>query len=258
MGSKLIKYEVEDLIATITINRPEARNALNDQVRVELYQSLEDANKDPEVHGIIITGGENYFSAGADIQVMSEKTAVEMLYREGLHKVVHYIESIPKPVMAVISGFALGGGCELALACDVRIATNTAVFGQPEVRVGIFPGGGGTQRLSRLVGYSHAKDIIFSGRTVDAEEAYRIGLVSEVVPVNKMTEASRERMKTYIRNGAVTIAAAKIAINTGANIDTRSGDILEKFAFSLMFSTEDQKEGMRAFLEKRKAEFKGR
>lgn len=258
MEGRLIKYELEESIATITINRPEARNALNDQIRAELYQSLEDANNNPEVRGIIITGGENHFSAGADIQVMSQKTAVEMLYREGLHKVVHYIESIPKPVMAVISGFALGGGCELALACDVRVATETAVFGQPEVRVGIFPGGGGTQRLSRIVGHSQAKDIIFSGRTVDAIEAFRIGLVSAVVPVDKMVEESRKRMKTYIRNGAVTIAAAKLAINAGANIDTRSGDLLEKFAFSLMFSTEDQKEGMRAFLEKRKAEFKGR
>lgn len=258
----LVIYEKEGPIATITINRPEARNALNDQVRSELYEALTKANSDPEVRGVILTGGKEVFSAGADIPAMAKSSAVEMFSRRatlrGTQQVIQLMETMPKPVMAVISGYALGGGCELALGCDVRIASDTAVLGQPEIRIGIIPGGGGTQRLARLVGLGRAKDIIFSGRMVEAAEALRIGLVEEVVPANQLFETARKKMGSYVRHGAMALAAAKLAINTGNNVDINSGDSLENFCFSLLFATEDQKEGMAAFLEKRKPEFKGR
>lgn len=253
-----VLYQKEGAIATITINRPDARNALNDQVRTELYKALQAANSDSEARGVIITGGKEVFSAGADIQDISRASAIEMFYRQGLQRIVHLIETIPKPVVAAISGYALGGGCELALGCDVRIAAETAVLGQPEIRIGIIPGGGGTQRLARLVGAGRAKDLIFSGRMIDAEEAYRIGLVEAVVPLEKLFEEAEKRMHGYIRHGAVAVGAAKLAVNTGLDVDKYSGDMLENLCFSLLFATEDQKEGMQAFLEKRKPEFKGR
>lgn len=189
---------------------------------------------------------------------MSQASAVEIFYRQGMQRIVNLIESMPKPVMAVISGYALGGGCELALGCDMRIASETAILGQPEIRIGIIPGGGGTQRLARLVGLGRAKDLISSGRMIDAAEAYRIGLVEAVVPADKLFEEAEKRMVTYIRHGAVAVGAAKLAINTGIDVDKNSGDMLESLCFALLFATEDQKEGMQAFLEKRKPEFKGR
>ncbi len=257
MTNQAVFYEKETPVAVITINRPEARNALNDQVREELFKALEAANADKEIKGVMITGGNEIFSGGADIQAMAGQSAVAMFYRQGLHRVVHLIETMPKPVMAVISGYALGGGCELALACDVRIASETAMMGQPEIRLGIIPGGGGTQRLARLVGTGRAKDLIFSGKIIDAQEAHRIGLVEDVVPVEQLFETAREKMHSYIRHGSVATAAAKLSINTGMDIDQQSGDVLEKLCFALLFATEDQKEGMQAFLEKRKPEFKG-
>lgn len=165
---------------------------------------------------------------------------------------------MPKPIIAAISGFALGGGCELALGCDIRIAADTAQLGQPEIRLGIIPGGGGTQRLTRLVGTAKAKDLIFSGKIIDAQEALRIGLVDEVVPADQLAEAAMKKMKGYLRNGAVALAAAKLSINAGVNVDLHTGDLLEKLNFSLLFASEDQKEGMKAFIEKRKADFKGK
>lgn len=253
-----VLYEKQGPIAVITINRPEARNALNEEVRNELYNALQEVNGDGAVRGVIITGGREVFSAGADIQAMSRATAVEVFYRQGLQRIIHLIETMPKPVLAAISGYALGGGCELALGCDVRIASETAVFGQPEIRIGIIPGGGGTRRLARLVGPGQAKDLIFSGRMIEAAEAYRIGLVEAVVPLDKLMEEAEKRMNSYIRHGAVALGAAKLAVNTGMDLDRTSADILENLCFALLFATEDQKEGMRAFLEKRKPEFKGK
>lgn len=252
-----VKFELHDSIALITINRPEAKNALNDQVRESLYEALSRAAGDAAVRGVMITGGKEVFSAGADIQALAGATAVQVLYRRGLQRLVRLIEEMAKPVMAVIGGYALGGGCELALACDIRIAAENAVFGQPEIRLGIIPGGGGTQRLARLVGMGRAKDLIFSGRLIDAAEALRIGLVEAVVPLEELFSAAEEKMRSYIRHGAVAIGAAKLAINTGMNVDRQSGDVLENLCFSLLFATADQKEGMHAFLEKRKPVFKG-
>ncbi len=258
MADSVVLYQKDGAIATLTLNRPEARNALNEQVRTELYEALEKANVDEEVRGIIITGGKEVFSGGADIQAMSQASAVEIFYRQGLQKVVNRIETMPKPVIASIAGYALGGGCELALACDVRIAADNAVLGQPEIRLGIIPGGGGTQRLARQVGAGHAKDIIFSGRMVNADEAQQIGLVEYTVPADNLEEETVNRMNKYIRHGGVAVGASKIAINTGSNVDLQSGDTLENLCFSLLFATEDQKEGMKAFLEKRKPEFKNK
>ncbi|MBS4023971.1 MAG: enoyl-CoA hydratase/isomerase family protein [Dethiobacter sp.] len=259
MNYECIRYEKEGSIATVTIHRPEARNALNSQVRAELFDALSDAASDRDIRGVILTGGQEVFSGGADIKAMAESSPVDMLFqKETTRRVVNLIETMPKPVIASISGFALGGGCELALACDVRVASETAQMGLPEIRLGIIPGGGGTQRLSRLIGMSRAKDMIFSGKIINAEEAYRIGLVDEVVPVDQLDGAAQKKMQGYLRHGAVALAAAKTAITTGANVDLYSGDSVEKLCFSLLFSTEDQKEGMQAFIDKRKAEFKGK
>jgi len=258
MKNGVVLYQKEDAVATLTLNRPEARNALNEQVRSELYEALKEAEQDEAVRGVIITGGPEVFSGGADIRGMVDASAVDVFYRKGLTRVVRLIEAIPKPIIAAVSGYALGGGCELALACDLRIATESVVLGQPEIRLGIIPGGGGTQRLARLVGLSRAKDIIFSGRFVEAQEAYQIGLVDEVVPVSKLMETCQNKMNSYIRHGAVALGAAKLAINTGINTDIDSADKMEQLSFALLFSTEDQNEGMKAFLDKRKAEFKGK
>ncbi len=258
MKNGVVLYQKEDAVAALTLNRPEARNALNEQVRSELYEALEEAEQDEAVRGVIITGGLEVFSGGADIRGMVDASAVDVFYRKGLTRVVRLIEAIPKPIIAAVSGYALGGGCELALACDLRIATESVVLGQPEIRLGIIPGGGGTQRLARLVGLSRAKDIIFSGRFVEAQEAYQIGLVDEVVPVSKLMETCQNKMNSYIRHGAVALGAAKLAINTGINTDIDSADKMEQLSFALLFSTEDQNEGMKAFLDKRKAEFKGK
>ncbi len=253
-----VLYRKDGPVVTITINRPEAKNALNEQVRAALYEALCRARDDAAVRGVIITGGTEVFSAGADIGAMAGASAVQMLYRQGLQRIVHLIESMPKPVIAAISGYALGGGCELALGCDVRIASDTAVLGQPEIRIGIIPGGGGTQRLARLVGAGRAKDLIFSGRMIDAAEAYRIGLVEAVVPMEQLFTEAEKRMHSYIRHGAVALGVAKMAVNTGLDLGKQAGDLLEYLCFALLFATEDQKEGMRAFLEKRKPDFRGR
>jgi len=253
-----VLYHKEGPVGVITINRPEVKNALNEQVRAELFEALQSANSDQAVRGVILTGGTEFFSAGADIQAMANASAVDVFYRQGLLQVISLMEKMPKPVIAAISGYALGGGCELALGCDLRVATETAVLGQPEIRIGIIPGGGGTVRLARLVGAGRAKDIIFSGRMVDATEAYSIGLVEMLVPVEKLMEESQKKMHSYIRHGGVALGAAKLAVNTGLDMDKYSADLLENSYFALLFATEDQKEGMRAFLEKRKPEFRGR
>lgn len=259
MDYTMLRYEKEDAICVITLHRPDARNALNEQVRAELYQALEEANKDSEVKGVILTGGPEVFCGGADIKSMAPATPTEMFFQlQTTRRIVEYMESMPKPVIAAISGYALGGGCEITLGCDLRVASETAVLGQPEIRLGIIPGGGGTQRLSRLVGLSRAKDLIFSGKILNAQEALEIGLVDEVVPVDDLLETAKKKMKSYIRHGAVALATAKAALNLGMNMDLQSGDILEKMCFTMLFSTEDQKEGMQAFMEKRKASFKGK
>ncbi|MDD4378241.1 MAG: enoyl-CoA hydratase-related protein [Eubacteriales bacterium] len=254
-----IKFETKAGIGYVTINRPQAMNALNLDVLGELYDVFTKIADDDAVKVVIVTGEGKAFVAGADIAQMSTLNTVggrEM----GIagHKVMNLIEAIEKPVIAAVNGFALGGGCELAMACDIRIASEKAKFGQPEVGLGITPGFGGTQRLARLVGKGMAKYLIFTADMIKADEAYRIGLVEKVVaPEELMAEA--EKVATTIASKApIAIATAKTAINTGYDMDMKSASKFEIESFAIGFSTEDQKEGMKAFLEKRAPEFKNK
>lgn len=248
-----------DGITVLRLNRPEAKNALDLELIAELGKAADMLARDDEVRAVIVTGGEEVFAAGGDIKEMSGKYAPDMLNAYGADlSGFDKIERIPKPVIAAVSGYALGGGCELALVCDMIVASETAVFGMPEITLGIIPGAGGTQRLPRLIGPNRAKEIIFSGSFFDVEACREMGLVNKVVPVKDLLEEAKKLAKRCIRNGAVALACAKACVNEGMNTDLYSGLSFERKCFSLLFSTEDQKEGMTAFKEKRKAEFKGR
>lgn len=259
MNYETIIYNLTENIATICINRPEAKNSLSDHVRSEIKQALEEAKSDTKVKGIILTGGEEVFAAGADIKAMASLKASDMFFKNMnmTREVVEMMEDLPKPVIGALAGYVLGGGCELTLGCDYRIASENATFGFPEIKLGIFPGGGGTQRLSRLVGISRAKDLIFSGKIFSANEALSYGLIDEFVPEGKVLESAKAKMKSYIRHSAIALSMAKYAINHGWKGDFSTGNKLESMCFSLLFSTEDQKEGMNAFMEKRKPHFTG-
>ncbi len=246
-------------IAVLRLNRPEARNALNLELIAELGEAADLLARDGEVKAVIVTGGEEVFAAGGDIKEMAGKCAPDMLTAYGADlSGFEKMERIPKPVIAAVSGYALGGGTELALVCDMIVASETAVFGMPEITLGIIPGAGGTQRLPRLIGPNRAKEIIFSGDFYDAEACREMGLVNKVVPVADLMVEAKNLARRCIRNGAVALACAKACVNEGMNMDLYSGLSYERKCFSLLFSTEDQKEGMAAFKEKRKAEFKGR
>jgi len=260
MDFKYLLVEKDDEgIATIRLNRPKARNALNHEFIAELGGAADLVARDQEVRAVIVTGGEEVFAAGGDIKEMSGKYAPDMLTAYGADlSGFDKIERIPKPVIAAVSGYALGGGCELALVCDMIIASETAVFGMPEITLGIIPGAGGTQRLPRLIGPNRAKEIIFSGSFYDVDACKEMGLVNKVVAVDEMMEEAKKLARRCIRNGAVALACAKACVNEGMNTDLMSGISFERKCFSLLFSTEDQKEGMEAFKDKRKPEFKGR
>jgi enoyl-CoA hydratase len=260
MDFKYLMVEKDaDGIATIRLNRPDAKNALNQDFIDELGQAADQVARDAEVRAVIVTGGEEVFAAGGDIKEMSGKYAPDILNTYGADlSGFDKIERIPKPVIAAVSGYALGGGCELALVCDMIVASETAVFGMPEITLGIIPGAGGTQRLPRLIGPNRAKEMIFSGSFYDVEACREMGLVNKVVPVAELDEEARKLAKRCMRNGAVALACAKASVNEGLNTDLYSGLSFERKCFSLLFSTEDQKEGMAAFVEKRKPEFKGR
>jgi enoyl-CoA hydratase len=260
MDFKYLLVEKDDEgIATIRLNRSKARNALNQEFIAELGGAADLEARDQEVRAVIVTGGEEVFAAGGDIKEMSGKYAPDMLTAYGADlSGFDKIERIPKPVIAAVSGYALGGGCELALVCDMIIASETAVFGMPEITLGIIPGAGGTQRLPRLIGPNRAKEIIFSGSFYDVEACKEMGLVNKVVAVDEMMEEAKKLARRCIRNGAVALACAKACVNEGMNTDLMSGISFERKCFSLLFSTEDQKEGMEAFKDKRKPEFKGR
>jgi len=253
-----VKLEAEDSIATITMNRPEAMNALNEKVLRELKEAITQVRDDPSVRVVIITGEGPAFVAGADIRAMLSKDLIEIreFTRFG-HGVLNDIEKLGKPVIAAINGFALGGGFELALACDIRLASTEARMGFPEVGLGIFPGLGGTQRVTRLVGKGRACELIFSGDQVSAEEAASIGLVNRVVPPQQLMAEARRLAKRIARQGPVAVARAKTAINQALQTGLDAGLAFELEAVTLTFGTEDQHEGMTAFLERRKPEFKG-
>jgi len=253
-----IIIDVQNYIATITINRPEALNAMNKVVVAELHETIEKCIENDDVSIIIITGsGEKAFVAGADIkamQTMSGRQALEFS-REG-QEMTMVIENSPKPVIAAINGFALGGGCEIALACDIRIASQNAKFSQPEVALGIIPGWGGTQRLPRLIGKGRAIEMIAGGEMINAEEALQIGLVNHVVPQLELMEKTYSLAKSILKNGPAAVGAALKCIHKGFDEHLENGLDIELNAFSELFETDEQREGTSAFVEKRKPNFR--
>ena len=248
----------DDGVAVLTIDRQDKLNALNPQVVEEIGQALLELDADPP-RAIIVTGaGNRAFIAGADIAVMSQMAPMEAKrFAELGHAATALLDRSPVPTIAAINGFALGGGCEVALACDIRIAAENALLGFPEVSLGILPGMGGTQRLPRLVGPGVAKELIFSARRIKAEEAREINLVNRVVPEGEALNAARELAAQIAANGPLAVRMAKAAANRSLDVDLISGLEYEADQFGLLFSTEDAREGMGAFVEKRKAQFKG-
>jgi enoyl-CoA hydratase len=258
MGKNIL-FEKKEGIGFITINRPEKLNALNRETMEELECLLYEVGKDEEVKVLIITGaGEKAFVAGADIKELSELTPLKAKeFSEKGQEIFSMIENMKKPVICAVNGFALGGGCELALACHIRIASKTAKFGQPEVKLGLIPGYGGTQRLSRLVGKGLASELILTGDMIDAEEALKIGLVNKVVEPSELIPTCVSIAKKIMANSPVAVKLSLHAINKGINMSLDEGLALEANLFSLCFASEDAKEGTRAFLEKRQPNFKG-
>ena len=254
-----IQVAQENMVAVVTVDRPERLNALNTQSLQELLESFERLARDSSVRAIIVTGaGDRAFIAGADIAEMKDKGPSEALAFARLGQAVcSAIDAAPQPVIAAINGYALGGGCEIALACDIRLASETAVLGQPEVTLGVPPGWGGTQRLPRVIGPGLARELIYTGRRVGAQEALRIGLVNAVYPPGELLERARALAADIARNAPVAVRLSKEAIRRGLDVDLETGLALEAQAFALAFSTADQREGMSAFLEKRSPEFRG-
>lgn len=258
MAYQNIKIEINDGIAVLTLNRPEVRNALDFVTWDEIRSGMRSLRDDDNVHVIIITGaGGKAFASGADIRALHARTVTEQMCSE-TNDILYEISSHKKPVIAAIDGYALGGGCELAMACDIRIATRKSKFGQPEVNLGIILGGGGTQRLQRLVGIGKAKELIFTGDIISAEEAEHIGLVEKVVDDGTVLDAALEMANKIKAKGPMAVMLAKMSINVGANTDLLSGLYFERYSQALAFSTEDKAEGTLAFIEKRPANFKDR
>jgi enoyl-CoA hydratase/carnithine racemase len=257
---EFVRLEIADGIGTIRLDRPKV-NALNDQVTAEIADAARAADADGDVRAVIIYGGERVFAGGADIGVMAEAGYAEMAARSGrLQETMDLIAGLGKPVVAAITGYALGGGLELALAADFRVAGETARLGQPEILLGIIPGAGGTQRLPRLVGPAKAKDLVFTGRMVKAAEALQIGLVDRVVPDESVYQAALDLVLQYAHGPALALRAAKQAIDYGLGVDLATGLEIERVQFAALFGTDDQRSGMRSFLENGpgKATFTGR
>lgn len=255
-----VLYETKGPIAYVTVNRPKVLNALNHQTWVDLRAAFEQARDDAAVRGIILTGaGEKAFIAGADISELANTSAVDAQHGSRFgQEVLDLIENLGKPVVAAINGFALGGGCETAMACTVRVASEKAKLGQPEVALGLVPGGGGTQRLPRLVGKGRALALILSGESISADEAYRIGLVNDVVPADQVIARAEAILQRIFRNAPLAIAYSLEAVNKGLETSQAEGLALEASFFGLCAATEDRKEGTAAFLSKRAPQFHGR
>jgi enoyl-CoA hydratase/carnithine racemase len=255
-----VLYEKKGAIAYVTLNRPKVLNALNRRTWEDLQIAFEDAREDSAIRGVVLTGaGDKAFIAGADIGELSKVTAVEAEESSSFGQgVLNLIENLGKPVVAAINGFALGGGCETAMACTIRVATENAKFGQPEVKLGLLPGGGGTQRLPRLVGKGRALQLILSGEIISAQEAYRIGLVNEVVPTADLITRAEAILKQILGNAPIAVRYSLEAVNKGLETSQAEGLSLEASYFGLCAGTEDKKEGTQAFLQKRTAQFQGR
>lgn len=252
-------FEKEAGIGIVTLNRPKAFNALNDILMTELSCLMDQIAKDDEVKAVIITGGSKVFAAGGDIAYMSTAdSSIAEAFIGLCHEALDKIANLDKPVIAAIAGMALGGGCELALACDIRMAAEGTLLGQPEINLGIIPGAGGTQRLARIVGMGWAKQLILSGDNLKAEQALQIGLVTKVVPVESLLDEAKKLAGKLAAKGTIAMRTAKKCINYGDSVDLPSGLLFEQKAWALLFSTEDQKEGMKAFIEKRKPQFSGK
>lgn len=260
MEFKYTLYEKKDGIATIIINRPEVLNVLNKETYLEIQARLDDAEKDEKTKVIVLTGaGGKAFCAGLDLKAVKEISPVEMLYLAELgDKLTLAIEEIGKPVIAAVNGYALGGGLELAMACDIRVASENVRLGQPEVNVGLIPGNGGTQRLPRLVGKGIAKELIFTGKMIDAKTAEKLGLVNKVVPPEELNSAVEELAKELLGKPSFALKLAKELVNISTETDLKTGLSHEAQAIGVLASTDDFKEGTRAFLEKRQPEFKGK
>jgi len=257
---KYIIYEKSEGVATITINRPEALNAFSAEVVSEILQAIEDVKADESVRVVVLTGaGERAFSAGADIKAMKGMNALKAreLSQMG-ERLCSALENLEKPVIAAINGYALGGGLEVAMACDIRLASENARMGQTEINIGLIPGWGGTQRLTRLIGATKAKELIFTGKMIDAKTAEQLGLVNMVVPQDKFRETVRQFALELAQKAPVALKVAKALINKGAEISLEAAIALEREGFGVVASTEDLQEGVSAFIEKRKPVFKGK
>jgi len=256
MAYETLIVDIKDHVALITLNRPEALNALNAKLMGELAKALEEADRSDKVRCIVLTGSDKAFAAGADISEMAEKSYVEMSTRNVFSTEADRIMRIRKPIIAAVAGYALGGGCELAMMCDFIIAADTAKFGQPEINLGIIAGMGGTQRLPRAVGKAKAMEMHLTGRFMDAEEAERVGLVSRIVAAKKLKDEALSAAGKIAAKSMLAVAAAKDAVNRSDEISLAEGLRYESRLFVSLFATEDQKEGMAAFIEKREAQFR--
>lgn len=255
MSYENIIFEKEENIAVITFNRPEAMNALNNQTRAEFGQAIKDVAGDDEIKVLILTGSGKSFVAGSDIKEFNKTTP---FVAHNIMRLGEMVEKLEKPVIAAVNGFCLGGGCEIAMGCDIIIASEKAKFGQTEINIGIIPGGGGTQRLQRIVGPYRAKEMIFTGEIIRAEEADRIGLVNRVVPMDELMPAAKELAGKIAAKSAAALKLAKTAINRGMQTNLESGLKYEYELYSISLSLEDKEEGVNAFLEKRAPKFVGR
>jgi enoyl-CoA hydratase len=259
MAYELLTFDVADRIATITVNRPDKLNALNDAVMDELRTAIAEARRRPDVGAILLTGAGRAFVAGADFSELVVQSAIEGKARaQRGQRVFRRFETSPKPTLAAVNGFALGGGCELAMACHMRIASDTAKFGQPEVKLGIVPGYGGSQRLPRLVGKGRALQLLLTGEMIDAAEALRIGLVNRVVPATELITVARALLTTILAQGPLAVAHCIEAVDRGFDMGLDDAIALEASYFGMLSATRDKEEGMRAFLEKRPAKFTGK
>jgi len=253
-----LEKDLDARVGIITLNRPDVRNAIDPVMRDELSHAVAELEADRGIRTIIITGGPKVFAAGADIAAMVDKKAIEQFSRASLWDLAFQMEQSRKAIIAAVAGYCLGGGCELAMACDIRIAAESARFGQAEINIGIIPGGGGTVRLTRLVGLGKAKELVLTGRMIDAAEALRIHLVNQVVTDDQLMPAAMEMAKTISRHSPVALGLAKYAVQNAADADLHAARTIENTCFSLAFASEDKTEGMKAFLEKRKPVYKGK
>lgn len=256
---EFVRLEIDGAVAVLTIDRPKALNALNQQVLKELEEAITQVSHSAALRALIVTGGgEKAFVAGADIGEMSQYTTAQaLMFAMQGHRVLAALEALHIPTIAAVNGFALGGGCELALSCDLIYASEKAKLGLPEVTLAVIPGFGGTQRLTRLVGKARAKELIFTGDMIDAAKAKEIGLVLDVLPPAELLAHCKKVAATIAKRGPVAVAQAKRVIEHGADLPLKDACELERQAFALLFGTSDQREGMKAFVEKRPADFKG-